>query len=402
MDTKITGISLRKMFDSSGNFTVEATVALKSSIAVASAPSGKSKGKTEVASFPEGNVDTGIGNFKHLEPKLVGESVEAQGNIDAILNDNVVIVGGNVTTAVSIAVARAAATCNCMELFEYVHGKLTKKFGMGIGVPRPLGNVIGGGLHSLNSGMSVQEILVATESQSAEKNVAINSELHKTIGQYALKHTTSPVGVNIERAWVLPFDEIESLEIVSRLKSELEEKYGVKITMAMDLAASSIYREGKYAYGSRKLSTVGQIEFAAALNEKYGVGILEDPFDEEDYASFAKLNKAIGRNALIVGDDLYTTNAKRIEEGAKMHATNAVLVKVNQIGTLTETIRAVAVAVRNDMATIISHRSSETTDPFIAHLGTAFGSKYIKTGTVGGERIAKLNELMRIDNILNG
>lgn len=401
LDLDINSINLRKVFDSSGNYTVEATVSLAGVIGTASAPSGKSTGKNEVMAFPGGDVDSGIRSFNHVAKELVGKEATSQEEIDKILKENAPKIGGNICTAVSIAAARSAASSLGLELYDYVYQNFTKKLKMKLSVPKPLGNIIGGGVHSQNSGMSIQEILVAAESHDAQKNIMINSQFHKLVGKEAAKSTDSPLGVNMERAWVLPFGETKSLKIASAVKKTLEEKYSTKITIGIDFAASSMYTDGNYKYKDNELSTEQQLAFVELLHKEYQVGILEDPFDEEDYDSFARLTGMIGNKALIVGDDLYTTDYKRIETGADKKATNAVLIKVNQIGTLTETIKAVYTATKNDMKTIISHRSSETTDNFIAHLGVAFGSAYIKTGTIGGERISKLNELMRIDKIIN-
>lgn len=399
MDSKIKAIDLRKIFDSSGNFTVEATVRLNGESGTASAPSGKSKGIHEVIAFPENSVDLGIRNFAEISKRLIGTDATEQATIDAILEENFGRIGGNVSSAVSIATAKAAASSLGIELYEYVYDKYTKKLGIRRSVPRPLGNVIGGGIHSQNSHMSIQEILIATESPNAEKNVMVNSEFHRIVGQEAAKKTAIPLGVNIERAWVLPFDEGESFELVSAVREELEERHNVRISLGMDIAASSLFKDGLYFYKDKKLSPGEQLEFLEDLCKKYRITIIEDPFGEESFEDFAKLTASIGDSSLIVGDDLYVTNVERIEEGAKVKATNAVLIKVNQIGTLTKTIRAIEAAGRHGMKTIISHRSSETTDPFIAHLGVAFGCTYIKTGTVGGERVSKLNELIRIQKM---
>lgn len=399
----ISKILLRKIFDSSGNPTVEAEVRTSSgACAIASAPSGKSKGKTEVSSFPTGGVDAGIKNFAKIAKTFTGQPVLEQEEIDGILSSHIPMIGGNVSTAVSIAVAKAAALSLGVELYQYVHDSMTKKHGIRLCVPRPLGNIIGGGVHSQNSGMTIQEILVAAETQSAERNITINSDIHRLVGRLAAEFVKSPIGVNIERAWILPYSENDSLQLVHTVKEEMEKKYGARVTIGIDFAASSFYHGGGYKYRSGVKTADEQLDFVRSVLEKYDVRVLEDPFDEEDYGGFARLTKLVGRKALVVGDDLYTTNWRRISVGGERKATNAALIKVNQIGTLSDTVKAVATARRSGMETIISHRSSETTDPFIAHLGAAFGCRYIKTGTVGGERVAKLNELMRIDALIGG
>ena len=169
---------------------------------------------------------------------------------------------------------------------------------------------------------------------------------------------------------------------------------GVDIRPGLDLAASEFYRDGKYVYKDRSLTPGEQVDFVVSLIEDYGLHSVEDPLDQEDFEAWAALTART--DALVIGDDLYVTNVKRLEKGLKMSATNAILIKPNQVGTLTDTLDTVSLAREAGLATVISHRSGETTDDAIAHLGVAFGCHAIKTGTVGGERIAKLNELVRI------
>ncbi|MEM4950203.1 MAG: enolase C-terminal domain-like protein, partial [Thermoplasmatales archaeon] len=166
----------------------------------------------------------------------------------------------------------------------------------------------------------------------------------------------------------------------------------------IDLAASNFYSEGFYVYRDMKLSREEQIDFVEGIVKDHNFTIIEDPFDEEDFESFAELTKRVGDRATIVGDDLYTSNASRLRIGIEKGSTNAILLKPNQVGTLSRLLETFNLARSNGMEIIVSHRSGETTDSFIAHLAVALGADYIKTGTVGGERIAKLNELVRIQD----
>jgi len=174
----------------------------------------------------------------------------------------------------------------------------------------------------------------------------------------------------------------------------------MEIKIGTDFAASSFFENGKYVYRDRKLNQDQQIDYAISMVKDHGFYFLEDPMDETDFEGFARVTAAVGDRALVVGDDIYTTNVERIKKGIEMKSSNGVLIKVNQIGTLTDTYEAVKVATKAGMRNAISHRSGETTDNFIAHLAVAFSSTFIKSGTIGGERLAKLNELARIEEDL--
>jgi enolase len=208
------------------------------------------------------------------------------------------------------------------------------------------------------------------------------------------KYPNIALGKGDEGAWVAPMKNVDALELVIKATEKVETETGVEIRPGLDMAASEFYHNGKYKYKEQTLTPDEQIEFVLGLIEEYNLHSVEDPLDQEDFKSWALLTEQT--DALIIGDDLYVTNAERLQKGIDLGATNSILIKPNQIGTLTDTIDAVNLAKKNDMATIISHRSGETTDTSIAHLGVAFDSHAIKTGIMGGERIAKLNELVRI------
>jgi enolase len=178
------------------------------------------------------------------------------------------------------------------------------------------------------------------------------------------------------------------------------EELGFDIKPALDVAASSFFENGKYVYRGGALSPDGQMEFIAGLAEEFGIYSVEDPLCEDAFDDWRELTRRIGKKCLVIGDDLFVTSTERLKKGIAMGAGNAVLVKPNQIGTLTETVAVIELAHKNGYKTVISHRSGETTDDTIAHIAVAFGSHGIKTGTIGGERIAKLNELIRIEESL--
>ncbi|HEV2166359.1 MAG TPA: enolase C-terminal domain-like protein, partial [Thermoplasmata archaeon] len=170
----------------------------------------------------------------------------------------------------------------------------------------------------------------------------------------------------------------------------------LKVQPGLDLAASEFYADGRYRYREQSLDAEGQLGFVAHLVDRYGIAYLEDPFDEEDFDSFAALTRSVGSKALVVGDDLYTTRVDRVREGVDRRSTNSVLIKVNQVGTLTDTLETVDFARSHGLTTVTSHRSGETAEGWLAHLAVAFGSAGLKCGLLGGERVAKLNELRRL------
>jgi enolase len=188
------------------------------------------------------------------------------------------------------------------------------------------------------------------------------------------------------------------MQLLGRACKRARETTGLDVVPALDFAASEFHRGGRYHYRDGALKAAEQVDYVEMLVDAHAIESVEDPFAENDFASFADLTKRVGHKCLVVGDDLFTTNAERIKRGIKERSANAVLIKPNQIGTLTDTLAAVSLARSAGWETVTSHRSGETTDDTIAHLAVAFGSVAIKTGAVGGERIAKLNELVRIED----
>lgn len=389
--------NVRKVLDSRGNLTVEAEIYLPNSAGRCSAPSGASTGKTEVSAFPKGGPEKSIEFFE----KEVRENIEGVDAMDQISFDKLLeeldgtkdfsSMGGNLATALSIANAKAVANQLGIPLYMYVGGALNRR------MPRPIANVLGGGKHARN-GTTMQEFLVSTDSGSTLTNIVTNSLVHKRIGEVlSERFKDQSIGVGDERAWTAPLEDLDALDIVKAAVEEIRSKTKMKIDIGIDLAASSFFVNGKYVYRDGKKTVDQQIDFVNDLSREHGVYFIEDPMDETDYKGFAEITKAIGSRSLIVGDDLYTTNSERVKKGIEMKSSNAVLIKVNQIGTLSRTKDTVNVTHEAGWKTVVSHRSGETTDDFIAHLAVGFGSYMIKTGTIGGERIAKLNELVRIE-----
>lgn len=396
----IENVVARKILDSRGNPTVEVEILTESGYGMVAAPSGASTGEHEVRAFPDGGADVSLKLFEdEISSQLIGMDSTEQRAVDSLLHQidgtpNFSRIGGNMAVATSLAIARAAACSLEMPLYQYVGGALAGA------IPKPLGNLIGGGRHAIG-GTDIQEFLVISTSDSALKNVFGNARAHKMVGQ-ALKQKFpgAAIGRGDEGAWVAALSNEDALALLVEVCDKASSEVGFKIRPALDIAASEFFKDGKYKYKDKELSPDQQVDFVAGLVEQYGLHILEDPLDQNDFEGYARLTEAVGGKCLVVGDDLYVTNKERLAKGIDMGATNAILIKPNQIGTLTDTHETVELAKMNGYETVISHRSAETIDDTIAHLGVAFGSYAIKTGAVGGERIAKLNELIRIEEDL--
>ncbi len=392
--------SVRNVFDSRGTMTVEATIRLEDGIGISSAPSGASTGETEVKAFPEGGAKASLDIFnKKVRKELLGFNSLDQRSFDRKLEEldgtgNFSAIGGNLATALSIANAKAVACSLGIPLYRYAGGNFAHK------LPKPLGNVLGGGKHSKN-GTTIQEFFVSTQSESMLECVATNIKLHRRVGEMlSEKFPDQSIGVGDERAWTCNILDSEAVDLMKHAVKDVENETKLKILYGSDLAATSFYANGKYVYREGIKSKDEQIDFVTSLVKEDGFTIIEDPLEDSDFDGFSAITERVGGQSIVIGDDLYTTNPERVRKGIEMHSTNAVLIKVNQIGTLSKTVEAVDLANRAGWKTVISHRSGETTDDFIAHLGVAFSSLLIKCGTIGGERMAKLNELIRIQEEL--
>ena len=395
---KIEDIILRRIIDSRGNPTVEAEIKTKNGVGIAAAPAGASTGTHEAMAWPENSVSLGMQRAeKKLMPKLIGVSADDQKNFDSTLKEidgmqNFSNIGGNVCVALSLACAKAAANSSNETLFHYLGQK--KEYS----IPAPMSNVLGGGAHAVG-GTDIQEYLVTAFDNDVNTAMEANAAVHKEVKAVLKKKFPNiALGKGDEGAWVAPMKNVEALELVVSAAEKVETETGVEIKTGLDIAASEFFIDGKYKYKEQSLTPEEQVDFVLGLIEEYDLHSVEDPLDQEDFDSWAALTEQT--DALIIGDDLYVTNKERLQKGIDLGSTNSILIKPNQIGTLTDTIETVELAKKNDMANVISHRSGETTDTTIAHLGVAFDSHAIKTGIMGGERVAKLNELVRISEKL--
>ena len=390
----IKDINLRKIIDSRGNPTVEADIVTNEGFGRAAAPAGASTGTFEAQAWPKNNVDLGISNAKeNVIPSLIGITSSDQETFDKTIKDidgtkNLQNVGGNIAVALSLACAKAAADSKNIPLFEHV--SKTKSYS----IPAPMSNVLGGGAHAIG-GTDIQEYLVTSFDNDVNTAIETNAAVHKEVAKILKeKFPNIALGKGDEGAWVAPLENVEALELVTKAVDNVQKETGVEVRTGLDVAASEFYKNGNYVYKEQTLTPEEQVDFMLGLIEEYDLHSVEDPLDQNDFESWASLTDQT--DSLIIGDDLYVTNSERLKEGIEKKSTNSILIKPNQIGTLTDTIKAVEMAKDAEMATVISHRSGETTDTSIAHLGVAFESHAIKTGIMGGERIAKLNELVRI------
>jgi enolase len=405
MSSIIEDVEARKLFNSRGEETLEIDIITADGFGRASAPAGASKGRAEVVSYPQGEVDKAIQKVEELiVPELIGMEAEEQTEIDALLHEidgteNFGNVGGNTAFAISLASAEAAATSYSLQLFQHLAGYLATE------LPYPLGNVLGGGKHALGKSTDIQEYLVIPLKASSFVEAAkANIMVHHKIGvALRKKDKTFTSGRGDEGAWAPNIKNEEALKIVVKACEEVSDELDIECRAGLDVAASSLWRpkEEVYAYSMEdtKRDSGEQLDFIMSLIKDYDLVYVEDPFHEEDYESFAELTKKVER-CLICGDDLFVTNRERLIRGIEVCAGNSIIIKVNQVGTLTDAWETTRVAKSARYVPVVSHRSGETIDSHIAHLAVAFSCPVIKTGVLHGERVAKINELMRIEETL--
>ena len=395
--TLIRSVSLRRILDSRGNPTVEADVLTDSGgFGRAAAPSGASTGEYEAIELPPGEAIASA--RQHAVPRLVDE-VHAgnQREVDAALRgadgtDDFSAIGANSAVAISMAAAKAGADVLGAPLFQHLGGTFR-----GGDLPIPLGNVLGGGEHA-KAATHIQEFLAVPHgAPNVSEAVFANAAVHDRIGEL-LDERDLPAGKGDEGAWAPAVTDAEAFEIVATATDDVAADVGFDVAVGLDVAASELYDAdaGVYRYGDVERTPDEQVDYIADLVDEYDLAYVEDPVEEDDFDGFADLTDRVGDRTVLCGDDLFVTNVERLRRGIDEGAGNAILVKPNQIGTLSDAVDAVELATRNGLEAVVSHRSGETEDTTIAHLAVATGAPFIKTGTVGGERTAKLNELIRI------
>jgi len=405
VSTVIENVTARKAFNSRGEETLEIDVTTMAGFGRASAPAGASKGKAEVVSYPQGDIDKAIEKVTNIiAPELIGRNADEQQEIDNLLHEldgttDFSNIGGNTAYAVSLATAEAAATSYGMPLFEYLAGYLTNE------IPHPLGNVLGGGKHAYGKTPDIQEFLVLPlKANSFYEAAKANTSVHKKVGSLLKRSDkTFTGGRGDEGAWAPNIKSEEALNIMLEACETVSEESGIECRVGLDMAASSLWKpkEKRYVYPREGVtrSSEEQLDFVLRLVENYRLAYLEDPFHEENFEAFAELTKKT-KKCLVCGDDLFATNTERLTRGIDIGAANSVIIKINQVGTLTDAWKATETAQKAQYTTIMSHRSGETTDAHIAHLAIAFHCPIIKTGIIGGTRISKINELTRVEEML--
>ena len=406
MSSFIEDLIARKIFNSRGEETIEVDVVTSSGFGRASAPAGKSRGKAEVVYYPQGGIDAAVKKVEDLiAPELAGLDAGSQEEVDETLHEldggsaNFKNVGGNVAFAVSLANAEAAADSHGLLLFQFLGGNAATS------LPYPLGNCISGGQHARGKSPDIQEYLVLPHgADSFIEAASANAQIHKKIGD-ALKKKNSAFngGKSDEGAWIANIDTVSAFDVMSKVCEEVGNELDFECGFGVDVAASSLWseKEGKYVYVNEgvKRDSGEQLEFMKELIETYRLSYVEDPFYEEDFQSFAELTRKT-KNCLICGDDLFTTSTERLNNGVRINAGNAIIIKVNQIGTLSDAAKTIELAQRHGYDPVMSHRSGDTCDWHIAHLAVAYRCPIIKTGVVEGARVAKINELVRIEHFL--
>ena len=409
--TEISSVTAREILDSRGNPTLEARVTLADgSVGVASVPSGASTGIHEAHERRDTHLDRFGGRGVHgamnsvrgeISDALVGKNACEQSAVDRAMitldeSENKSNIGANAMLSVSLATARAAAASHGVELFRYLGGAEARR------MPIPMMNILNGGAHASNN-VEMQEFMIVPSGMGALcEAVRAGAEIYHALGKILKKRGYS-TGVGDEGGFApdLSSDE-EAIELIC--EAIISAGYDTdRIKLALDVASSGWYEDGAYKMPKRSSVTDrdGLIKYYGKLVTDYPIISIEDGLAEDDFDGWRDMTEALGKRVMLVGDDLFVTNVKRLKQGFDSHAANAILIKPNQIGTLSETLDVIRMARENDYKYIISHRSGETEDAFIADLAVATGAQYIKAGApCRSDRTAKYNRLMYIEAML--
>ena len=413
---KIHDIIAREILDSRGMPTVAADVILENGVTgSASVPSGASTGVNEALELRDGDpkryfgkgVLNAVANINEIiAPALIGKSVLDQAAVDRIMidldgTDNKSRLGANAILAVSLAVARAASISMGLPLYKYLGGTNANI------LPVPMMNIINGGSHS-DSPIAFQEFMIRPIGASTFKDaLRMGAEVFHCL-KSVLRENGLSTAVGDEGGFAPALDSTEqALELIMKAIRKAGYEPGTDVTLALDCASSEYFKDKKYDYkifegeNSKVLDMDQQIAYLKSLVEKYPIDSIEDGMAEEDWLGWELLTAELGNKCQLVGDDLFVTNIEYLSKGIERGAANAILIKLNQIGTLTETLAAISLAQRNGYKAIVSHRSGETEDTFIADLAVATNCGQIKSGSLSrSERIAKYNRLLKIEEEL--
>lgn len=410
---KVKNVLAREILDSRGNPTVEVDVLLEdNSTGRASVPSGASTGSREALELRDNDTRyNGLG-VKHavwnvnntIKNALIGLDAYDQKMIDDVLieldgTDNKSNMGANACLGVSMAILKASANSKHIPLFKYI----SEKYNTNISMPTCMMNILNGGVHADNN-LDFQEFMIIPNSDSIHERIRIGSEVFHTLKK-VLKERSLITSVGDEGGFAPSLNSNnEAFELIIEAIKKAGYEPGVDVSLGIDVAASEFYKDGLYILKgeNKSLNVYELIEYYKDLINKYPIVSIEDPVDENDWEGFKLVTEQLGDRIQIVGDDLFVTNVKYLQKGIDNKSGNAILIKLNQIGTITETINAIALARNNFYKTIISHRSGETEDTTIAHLAVGLNLGQIKTGSLSRtDRTCKYNELMRIEEYIS-
>ena len=405
----IDAVHAREILDSRGNPTVEVEVVLEDgTTSRAGVPSGASTGAFEAVELRDGGkryLGKGVEKAVHfvndeLAPAVIGYDAQDQRMVDAEMLEidgtkNKGRVGANAILGVSLAVARAASDSADLSLFRYIGGPTART------LPVPMMNILNGGAHA-DTNVDIQEFMVAPiGADSFKESLRWGAEIYHSL-KSVLKKRGLATSIGDEGGFAPNLESNRAaLDLILEAVTAAGFKPGKEIALAMDVAATEFHENGKYKFEGSDRTSDQMIAYYADLVASYPIVSIEDPLDEDDWAGWAKMTSELGQKIQIVGDDLFVTNPERLAKGISLNTANALLVKVNQIGTLTETIDAVSMAHRASYRSMMSHRSGETEDTTIADLAVALECGQIKTGAPArSERVAKYNQLLRIEEEL--
>jgi enolase len=413
MPSTITNILAREILDSRGNPTVEADVFLASGVmGRAAVPSGASTGEHEAVELRDNDKERyggkgvllAVQNIEEtIAPALAGADATDQMGIDAALIEmdgtpNKSNLGANAILAVSMACARAGAQQIGMPLWRYLGGPLTRV------MPVPMMNILNGGAHATNTVDFQEYMIIPVGAESFSDAVRIGAEVFHALKKVLVKRKLS-TGVGDEGGFApdLKSDE-EAITVVLEAIQAAGYAPGQDVVLALDCAASELHKDGKYTFkksGAGTKDAEGMVKLYSKWLDEYPIVSIEDGMAEDDWDGWKLLTETVGERCQLVGDDLFVTNTERLAKGIEMGVANSILIKVNQIGTLTETLEAIEMARAAGYLSVISHRSGETEDTFIADLAVGTGAGQIKTGSASrSDRVAKYNQLMRIEQQL--
>lgn len=398
---KITNLYAREILDSRGNPTVECELTTENFTVRSSVPSGASTGTNEALELRDGDsryhgkgVTKAVNNVNTIiKNAIIGKELN-QKVLDNLLLEldgtkNKTNLGANAILSVSLCIMKAIAKSQNKDIYELFDGPYT--------MPYPMMNIINGGVHATSS-LEIQEFMIVPNQSTFKERLRCGAEVFQTL-KSILKQNSFSTSVGDEGGFAPTFKTIEeALDYIMLAIKESGYIPGKDVNLALDAAASEFYKDGKYTINKKELTKEELINYYIKLTETYPIISIEDAFSEEDIDSIKKLTELIGNKIMLVGDDYFVTNIEYLQKGITEKYNNAILLKANQIGTITETLETIKLAKNSGFKTIISHRSGETEDTFISQMAVGLNLGYIKTGSLcRGERIAKYNELLRIE-----